>query len=122
MALKIPVKKPAVAPIKTIGFGVRPLNSMAAREAAKEKKANPIMEEPSRETGDPKTVSVRLPPSHFAMLEDIKSVAECDKSEAIKKSLRLMANALSAHSSVLTLTDSNGNETTIPIMVRGRPA
>jgi len=109
----------ALTPIRRPLPVARPVASVSTAVAGR----NPINDQPAvKEEGETKTVSVRFPPSHHALLEEVKAIAECDKSEAVKRGLRLLHNALTSRDAMLHLTDGNGNKTVIPIMRNGRPA
>jgi hypothetical protein len=68
-----------------------------------------------------KTFSLRADATHQAMIARIMNTLSCDKTEAVKRWIRIGNHAYSAHNAELILTDEQGNKTTIPIMSDGVP-
>lgn len=53
-------------------------------------------------------------------VERIMAVRDCTQSEAIKYAIRVIGNALSYPTAVLTLTDDNGDPAVLPLMRDGQ--
>lgn len=81
----------------------------------------PIVAPEPKAKGETKTVTVRMQSSHLDMLEEIQSIAECDRSEAIKRAVRLLHTALSGHDAHLIVSDAAGAKQTVPLMNKGVP-
>lgn len=108
MALRL-VRKPAVA--------------LSAAPAVAVKK--PPVQAPARvekPAGEAKTVTVRVPSAHMAMLEEIQSVGECpNRTEAVLRAIRFLHQAYSSETAVLTITDASGVTHTQRIVTGGVP-
>lgn len=79
---------------------------------------------PQRKRGNPppekeKSVTLRLPPNHMAMVAEDMEALEADRSECIRRAIRLQHQALSGWSSSLTIKHSDGRTVTIHIMSEG---
>lgn len=65
-----------------------------------------------------KSVTVRLPPSHLEKLEALQTRLECDRSEVIKRAIRLAYAAFTPDEASLVTTE-NGDKTVQPLVLRG---
>jgi hypothetical protein len=75
----------------------------------------------AKEKGAPKSLTVRMPANHQAMLEACMAAWECDKSEAVKRMVRLANSILSAKDAKLITVDASGATATIPLVKNGVP-
>jgi len=72
-------------------------------------------------TVEGKTITVRMPPNHMQMIEQNMASLECDRSECLKRAIRLQNTALSSWSATLILRNERGEQTTIPVVNDGVP-
>jgi hypothetical protein len=68
-----------------------------------------------------KAISIRLSGQHREYLTESMKVLDSDRSEAMRRAIRLLRLALSGHNAVLTVTDRNGKVNTYNVMKDGIP-
>lgn len=112
MALKLPVRKPVAvaAPAPKI---VTP--AKGASTTLVPKKEIPPPEEKSSVTA-----TVRLTASLNDMCKEMQIIYEDDRSEILKKAIRLLYGASTAKDSTLTLTLADGSKNTVVVMKNGK--
>jgi hypothetical protein len=115
-------------PLRKVGAPAAPPKPVPAAKTFKHpaqervRKPEPAQKDETEDKGVPRTVTVRLHPKHYDMLQAIVDARETDKSDALKYLIRTGFQAYSAHDAELTLTDTAGRITTIPIVNNGKPA
>jgi len=78
----------------------------------------PVTEEEPRTV---KSVTVRMPPNTLAMLDAAVASYDSDRTEVIKRALRLLNACLSGHNASIVLTDRSGKERSITMVIDGVP-
>lgn len=68
-----------------------------------------------------KAVSIRLSETHIQYLEECQKVYDCDRSEAMRRAIRLLRLAANGHNANLVTQDRSGKEQKYPIMTDGIP-
>ncbi len=109
MALSLKPKPAAVAAVRQV---------VAATAAAANAKPAPKAAAPEPER-KPKSITIRMPDNHTTMLEEVMGRLECDKSEAVKRGIRLSHNVFTAKEAKLTITGDDGQTTTTILVKNG---
>ena len=104
MALKLPVRK-LVAPVKPVIPETK------------------LVEKKPRATGEEKvtaSATVRLNSSLATMCEEMQETFEENRSEVIKKAIRLLYSVSTAASATLIVTNADGTKNTVRLMDNGK--
>ncbi|MET4190661.1 Arc/MetJ-type ribon-helix-helix transcriptional regulator [Bradyrhizobium sp. JR3.12] len=123
MALKLPVLRRPVGPVllarkETVHSG-NPVGQKLI-DAARGRGPEPEPE-PSEAPSKTKSLTVRMPANHQAMLDECMERWECDKSEAVKRAIRLAHSVLSSKEARLTTVDATGDTATTILIKNGVP-
>lgn len=69
-----------------------------------------------------KAMSVRLSATHKRYLDQIMETLDCDRSEAVRRAIRLLRLGLDGHNSMLTVKDRQDEViSSVPVMSNGIP-
>jgi len=68
-----------------------------------------------------KSLSIRMPAKTFAMVDRAVAMYESDRTEVIKRAVRLLNACLSGHNSCILITDRDGVTKEITMMIKGVP-
>lgn len=119
MLIKRPIAKPQsghVSP-KVVAPPNPPSGGSSVRSGRKAAKENGG----DKEQRSTKSVTTRMPPDHLEMLDECVTVYESDRTEVIKRAIRLLNTALCAHNSSLTVIDGAGKTKEIHLVIDGVP-
>ena len=101
-----------------------PIRKIATKPVVPAKVMTTAPEAPRRRkqgSVDGQTVTVRMPPNHMEMITAAMEITETDRSELIKRAVRLLHTALQSHDAELILRDRSGKQSILPIMSGGVP-
>jgi hypothetical protein len=112
MVLKLPVR-PLTVPQLNKSSGFKPMVAVAKIMAA-----DPT---PPADKTPPKSITVRMPANHTLMLEEVMGIIEADKSETIKRAIRLMHSVMTGHNVEMVMVDKDGRKTVTQIIKNGVP-
>lgn len=69
-----------------------------------------------------KAVSIRLTSKHKTYLDEIMEILDCDRSEAMRRAIRIFRLGLNGYNAVLVVKDQSGEDiSVIPVMTNGIP-
>lgn len=68
-----------------------------------------------------KSITIRMPPNTLGMLDSAVSMYDSDRTDVMKRAVRLLAHCLSGHNSVIVITDKAGKSKEINIVIDGVP-
>lgn len=107
------IKRPAPKPVVTAPKGKTPVAPSRPPTQVH------IKNEVSEEGGAVKSVTTRLAVMHQNILNNLQGKLECDRTEVMKRGLRLLNTVCSAPDARIVLIREDGSEETIPIMTDG---
>jgi hypothetical protein len=106
------IKRPAISrPVSAVNAASKPIKP-AAKPAAAPAEA---------ETRATKSVTTRMPPATLDMLDSIVATYESDRTEVIKRAIRLLNAALSGHNAVVIISDRAGKAKELNLKIDGVP-
>lgn len=68
-----------------------------------------------------KAITIRLPPTTYGMLDAAVTSYDSDRTEVIKRAIRLLSTCLAAHNSTILIGDVDGKVKEISIVIDGVP-
>jgi len=71
--------------------------------------------------GPAKSITVRMPPTTLGHLEDAVRQYESDRTEVLKRAVRLIHHCLSGHNAKIVIADKEGSEREIAMVIDGVP-
>lgn len=118
MPITKPIAKPVAKPVAKPELSRPPVRPAPKPVAPAKATAKPAKENGERAT---KSLSIRMPPDTLEMLDNAVASYESDRTEVVKRAIRLLSTVLSGHNACVTVTDADGNKKDINLVIDGVP-
>lgn len=68
-----------------------------------------------------RSITIRMPPTTLGMLDNAVAMYDSDRTDVMKRAVRLLAHCLSGHNSAIVITDRAGKTKEINMVIDGVP-